>query len=60
MIKSIECFYGISGIHHILANKRDHMPNQIIDAMIAITPRKKEAIMTAAQQLEQKGIQRGI
>jgi predicted transposase/invertase (TIGR01784 family) len=42
-----------------LANERDHLPNQIIDAIIAIAPHKREYIMTAAQQLEQRGIQKG-
>jgi predicted transposase/invertase (TIGR01784 family) len=59
IIKLIEGFYGMSGIHYILANERDHIPNQIIDAIIAITPHKKEVIMTAAQQLRQEGIQKG-
>jgi predicted transposase/invertase (TIGR01784 family) len=60
IIKLLESLYGISGIHYILANERDHLPNQIIDAIIAIVPHKKEYIMTAAQQLEQRGEQRGI
>jgi predicted transposase/invertase (TIGR01784 family) len=59
IIKLSESLYGISGIHYILANERDHLPNQIIDAIIAIAPHKKEYIMTAAQQLRQEGIREG-
>jgi predicted transposase/invertase (TIGR01784 family) len=59
IIKLLGSLYGISGIHYILANERDHLPNQIIDAIIAIAPHKKEYIMTAAQQLRQEGIREG-
>lgn len=64
IIKLFERFYGICGIHYIIANEGEHIPNQIMDTIIAIVPHKKESILTAAQILgqeyEQRGIEKGI
>jgi predicted transposase/invertase (TIGR01784 family) len=51
--------YGMSSIFFILAAERKRSPEEIIEAIGDIVPYKKEAIMTAAQQLHQRGIQQG-
>ena len=43
----------------MLYNEQKYSSKQLLDAIIALVPHKKEAIMTAARQLEIKGEQRG-
>ena len=40
--------------------KSQHSSDEIIEAIIALSPDKQENIMTALQQLEQKGRQEGM
>ncbi|XWN35579.1 MAG: hypothetical protein ROO73_02255 [Roseivirga sp.] len=56
----LEQVYGISGVIYILATEEENSAEAIIKAISAIIPEKKEAIMTAAQQLRQEGIQQGM
>ncbi len=60
MIKFIERVYGISGIYYILGVERGYTSHEVVQAIIEIAPHKKDDIMTAAQQLEQRGEVRGI
>ena len=53
-------YYGIGGIHYILEVENKHSSDEIIEAIIALSPDKQENIMTALQQLEQKGRQEGM
>ncbi|XWN34668.1 MAG: Rpn family recombination-promoting nuclease/putative transposase [Roseivirga sp.] len=52
--------YGISGVLYILGTEEQDSSEAIIKAISEIIPEKKEAIMTAAQQLVQKGMQQGM
>jgi predicted transposase/invertase (TIGR01784 family) len=60
VLKLLERIYGISGIRYILATDAKHTPEELLEAIIKIAPNKKEDIMTAAQQLIDRGIQQGI
>jgi recombination-promoting nuclease RpnB len=42
-----------------LAVERERSPEEIIEAVTNTVPHKKGAIMTAAQQLQQRGMQQG-
>ncbi|XWN35407.1 MAG: Rpn family recombination-promoting nuclease/putative transposase [Roseivirga sp.] len=55
----LEQVYGISGVIYILATGEENSSEAIIKAISEIIPKKKEAIMTAAQQLRQEGRQEG-
>ena len=57
MVQLIERYYGKSGIVYILGVEARHTSDEIIQAIIATVPHKKEEIMTAAQQLKQEGKQ---
>jgi predicted transposase/invertase (TIGR01784 family) len=52
--------YGTSSLIFILAVEQKHSSEEVIEAISNIVPHKKEAIMTAAQQLHQRGMQQGI
>jgi predicted transposase YdaD len=54
MLDDLLEIYGMSSIFFILAVERKHSPEEIIEAICNIVPYKKEAIMTAAQQLHQR------
>jgi predicted transposase/invertase (TIGR01784 family) len=60
IIKLEERPYGFSGIMYILGVEEEYSAEALIQAMVNIIPEKKEAIMTAAQQLRQEGMQQGI
>jgi hypothetical protein len=50
--------YGISSIVFILAAEQKHSSEEVIEAISNVVPHKKEDIMTAAQQLQQRGMQK--
>jgi predicted transposase/invertase (TIGR01784 family) len=58
--KLLDRFYGISGIIYILGVEKKHSAEELLQAIGNIVPQRKEDIMTAAQQLEQRGELRGI
>jgi recombination-promoting nuclease RpnB len=60
MLDDLFAIYGMSSIFFILAVERKHSSEEITEAIGNIVPYKKEAIMTAAQQLRQEGRKEGI
>jgi recombination-promoting nuclease RpnE len=60
MVDDLVEIYGTSSIIFILEVERKHSPEEVIEAIVNIVPHKKEAIMTAAQQLHQQGMQQGM
>ena len=58
--KLLERLYGISGVVYILGVEKKYSSEEIIDAILEVAPNRKEDIMTAAQQLIQKGMQQGM
>jgi predicted transposase/invertase (TIGR01784 family) len=53
-------FYGYSGVVYILDRDDKNDPKELMEAMIAAAPDKKELVMTAAQKLREQGMQQGI
>jgi predicted transposase/invertase (TIGR01784 family) len=60
MVDDLVEIYGTSSLIFILAVERKHSPEEVTEAIGKIVPHKKEAIMTAAQQLHQRSMQQGI
>ena len=58
--KILTMHYAQSSIPYILAVENEYSDEEVLDALIAIAPEKKETIMTALQQLEQRSEQRGM
>jgi len=58
--KLLERCYGISGIMYIQGVEKRHSAGELLQAIENIVPEKKEDIMTAAQQLRQKGKKKGM
>ena len=51
--------YLTSFIHYILSKEEKYSAEELIQAIVNIVPKRKEDIMNAAQQLEQRGELRG-
>jgi len=56
----LETYYGISGIYYILGVESKHSSEGILDILKTVAPNKQENIMTAARQLEIRGMKQGI
>jgi predicted transposase/invertase (TIGR01784 family) len=57
---TLDHVYGMSAIVYILGVEKKYSVDELIQTMVNIVPEIKEDIMTAAQQLEQRGMQQGI
>ena len=55
----LEQVYGESALVYILATEKKHSAEKIMEKILEIAPHKKEDVMTAAMQLEQRGMERG-
>jgi hypothetical protein len=56
MMDDLFGIYGTSSIVFILAVAQKHSSEEIIEAISNVVPHKKEDIMTAVQQLQQRGM----
>jgi predicted transposase/invertase (TIGR01784 family) len=52
--------YKISAIVYILGAEKKYSADELLETIVNIVPERKEDIMTAAQQLEQRGMQQGM
>jgi nitrogen-specific signal transduction histidine kinase len=58
--KLLNRFYGVSGMLYISGMEKKHSAKELLQAIGNIVPQRKGEIMTAAQQLEQRGEKRDI
>mmetsp|Transcript_10204 Transcript_10204/g.23633 ORF Transcript_10204/g.23633 Transcript_10204/m.23633 type:complete len:105 (-) Transcript_10204:4096-4410(-) len=59
MVKLLERCYGISGLIYILDQERKHKADKVMETLTRVIPHQKKIVMTAAQQLREKGREEG-